>query len=299
MKNLATTVAKINSTVLIRGESGTGKELFAKAIHNLSSRRDNPFVAINCAALPENLIESELFGYEKGSFTGALSNGKEGLFKQAHEGSIFLDEIGELSLPLQAKLLRVLQEGIIRKVGSNKEEKINIRVIAATNKNLEEMIKIKSFREDLYYRLNVIPLYIPPLRDRVEDIPILVMHFIEKLNFMLSKDIKGAEMEFINKLLEYPWQGNIRELQNVMERAMILCEGDSLTIENLIFDLGSSTSEEIQEVHKNEYLKVTMERVEAIEIKKVLNSHKSIRSAAKALGISHTALINKINKYKL
>ncbi len=299
VKNLATTVAKINSTVLIRGESGTGKELFAKAIHNLSSRRDNPFVAINCAALPENLIESELFGYEKGSFTGALSNGKEGLFKQAHEGSIFLDEIGELSLPLQAKLLRVLQEGIIRKVGSNKEEKINIRVISATNRNLEEMIKIKSFREDLYYRLNVIPLYIPPLRDRVEDIPILVMHFIEKLNFMLSKDIKGAEMEFINKLLEYPWQGNIRELQNVMERAMILCEGDSLTIENLIFDLGSSTSEEIQEVHKNEPLKVTMERVEAIEIKKVLNSHKSIRSAAKALGISHTALINKINKYKL
>ncbi|MBP2022571.1 transcriptional regulator of aroF, aroG, tyrA and aromatic amino acid transport [Clostridium punense] len=299
VKNLATTVAKISSTVLIRGESGTGKELFAKAIHNLSNRRDNPFVAINCAALPDNLIESELFGYEKGSFTGALSNGKDGLFKQANNGTIFLDEIGELSLPLQAKLLRVLQEGVIRKIGSNKEERINIRVIAATNRNLEEMIKGKVFREDLYYRLNVIPLYIPALRERVEDIPILVMHFIEKLNHTLNKNIKGAEMEFINKLIEYPWQGNIRELQNVMERAMILCEGDTLVIENIIFDISNLSVFENTEISKSEPLKVIVERTEINEIKNALKNNRSIRSAAKALGISHTALMNKIKKYRI
>jgi transcriptional regulator of aroF, aroG, tyrA and aromatic amino acid transport len=299
VKNLATTVAKINSTVLIRGESGTGKELFAKAIHNLSDRRDKAFVAINCAAIPDNLIESELFGYEKGSFTGALSNGKEGLFKQANGGTIFLDEIGEISLQLQAKLLRTLQEGFIRKVGSNKEEKINVRIIAATNRNLEEMIREKAFREDLYYRLNVIPLYIPALRERLEDIPILVMYFIEKLNLLLNKKIKGAEIEFINKLLEYSWQGNIRELQNVMERAMILCEGDSLNQENLIFDISEFTTMETIETNKYESLKSVVERAEVLEIKKALKNHKSIRSAAKALGISHTTLMNKIDKYKL
>ncbi|MEG0773476.1 sigma 54-interacting transcriptional regulator [Clostridium sp.] len=299
VKNLAITVAKINSTVLIRGESGTGKELFARAIHNLSERRNKEFVAINCAALPDSLIESELFGYEKGSFTGALSNGKEGLFKQANEGTIFLDEIGEISLQLQAKLLRTLQEGIIRKIGSNKEEKVNVRIIAATNRNLEEMIKEKSFREDLYYRLNVIPLYIPSLRERLEDLPTLVMYFIEKLNISLKKNIKGAEIEFINKLLEYSWQGNIRELQNVMERAMIICEGDSLTLENLIFDIRECITIRTPEICDNEPLKIVVERAELSEIKKALKNHKSIRSAAKSLGISHTSLLNKIEKYKL
>ena len=174
VKKIVETVAKSDSTILFRGESGTGKELFAKAIQSLSSRKNSPFVTISCAALPDNLIESELFGYEKGSFTGAMNSGKEGLFKEADGGTLFLDEIGELSIVLQAKLLRVLQEGVIRKIGSTKEENVNVRIIAATNRNLEEMIQHGKFREDLYYRLNVIPIIIPPLRDRLEDISSLV-----------------------------------------------------------------------------------------------------------------------------
>ena len=189
VKKIVETVAKSDSTILFRGESGTGKELFAKAIQSLSSRKNRPFVIINCAALPDNLIESELFGYEKGSFTGAINSGKEGLFKEADGGTLFLDEIGELSIVLQAKLLRVLQEGVIRKVGSTKEENVNVRIIAATNRNLEEMIRQGKFREDLYYRLNVIPITIPPLRDRLEDIVSLVTLFISKFNKKLNKEI--------------------------------------------------------------------------------------------------------------
>ena len=224
VKKIVETVAKSDSTILFRGESGTGKELFAKAIQSLSSRKNRPFVTINCAALPDNLIESELFGYEKGSFTGAMNSGKEGLFKEAEGGTLFLDEIGELSIVLQAKLLRVLQEGVIRKIGSTKEENVNVRIIAATNRNLEEMIQQGKFREDLYYRLNVIPIIIPPLRDRLEDISSLVTLFISKFNKKLNKEIKGAELSFLNKLLEYNWPGNIRELQNVIERSMNLCD---------------------------------------------------------------------------
>jgi transcriptional regulator of aroF, aroG, tyrA and aromatic amino acid transport len=298
-KKLATTVSKINSTVLIRGDSGTGKELFAKAIHNLSERRDMPFIAINCAALPENLIESELFGYEKGSFTGALSCGKDGLFKQATGGTLFLDEIGELSLPLQSKLLRVIQEGVIRKIGSTKEEKIDVRIIAATNRNLEEMIKEKIFREDLYYRLNVIPLYIPPLRSRLEDIPSLVMHFINKLNITLNKNIEGADVEFINRLLEHKWPGNVRELQNVMERAMILCEGNTLSIDNLLIDINHFNNIEVVSKTPCKTLKEIVERSEISHIKNTLKTSKSIRAAAKTLGVSHTTLINKLNRYNI
>lgn len=299
VKSLATTVAKSNSTVLIRGESGTGKELFAKAIHNLSDRKNRPFITINCAALPESLIESELFGYEKGSFTGALSSGKEGLFKKATEGTLFLDEIGELSLTLQAKLLRAIQEGVIRKVGSNKEEKINVRLIAATNRNLEDMIKNKSFREDLYYRLNVIPLYIPPLRSRVEDIPLLVKHFIDKLNITLNKNIQTSDIEFINKLVDHKWPGNVRELQNVMERAMILCECNNLIAENIILDLNHLNSVEFSERKDIKKLKEAVREIEIAEINNALKSCKSIRKAAKSLGVSHTTLINKINKYNI
>ncbi|MEG2247177.1 MAG: sigma 54-interacting transcriptional regulator, partial [Peptostreptococcaceae bacterium] len=210
-------IAKSNSTVLLRGDSGTGKELFANAIHDLSDRKGKSFVAINCAALPDSLLESELFGYEKGSFTGAMQSGKEGLFKEANDGTIFLDEIGELSMLLQAKLLRVLQEGKIRKIGSSKEEEVDVRVIAATHKNLEKMIKDGSFREDLYYRLNVIPMKIPNLKERLEDIPILVQFFVTKLNKKLKKDIKGFKKEFIDMLMNYDWPGNVRELQNVIK----------------------------------------------------------------------------------
>ncbi|MCY6372012.1 sigma 54-interacting transcriptional regulator [Clostridium ganghwense] len=301
VKKLCTSVAKSNSTILLRGESGTGKELFAKAIQNLSDRKSKNFVTINCAALPDNLIESELFGYEKGSFTGANVAGKEGLFKEAHEGTLFLDEIGELSMVLQAKLLRVLQEGVIRKIGSTKEEKVDVRVIAATNRNLEEMIKKEEFREDLYYRLNVIPVYIPPLRDRLEDIPSLVTFFIDKLNKKLNKQISGSELAFINALMEYNWPGNVRELQNVIERAMNLCWDNLLGLEHLIIDFngGTKTCSPNFNFEKELKLKDIVEICEKEAIIKALKNHRSCRGAAKVLGVSHTTIINKVKKYNI
>lgn len=303
VKKISTSIAKSNSTVLLRGDSGTGKELFANAIHQLSDRNNEKFVAINCAALPDNLLESELFGYEKGSFTGAMQSGKEGLFKEANGGTIFLDEIGELSILLQAKLLRVLQEGKIRKIGSSKEEEIDVRVIAATHKNLEKMIKNGEFREDLYYRLNVIPIKIPNLKERLEDIPILVQFFINKLNKKLKKNIKGFEKEFIDELMHYDWPGNVRELQNSIERAMNLCNGNTLTVQDVSID--SIYREEdtqhnfIEECQDFESLKDEMEKYEKEIIKKVYISNKSYREISKILGISHTAVMNKVKKYKI
>jgi transcriptional regulator of aroF, aroG, tyrA and aromatic amino acid transport len=301
VKDMVKAVAKSNSTVILRGKSGTGKELFARAIQNLSDRKNKKFVAINCAALPDNLIESELFGYEKGSFTGAVTN-KEGLFKEADEGTLFLDEVGELSLILQAKLLRVLQEGTIRKVGSTKEEKVDVRIIAATNRNLEQMVQEGKFRQDLYYRLNVIPIFIPPLRERTEDIPNLVSFFIDKLNRKLNKKILGVELEFINSLIEYSWPGNIRELQNVIERAMNLCSKDLLGKEHLIIGLNETPKllNNISKVEEEEFkLKDLVEACEKEAIIKALKKHKSCRKAAKALGVSHTTVINKMDKYKI
>lgn len=302
VKKIVKTVAKSDSTILFRGESGTGKELFAKAIQSLSSRKNSPFVTINCAALPDNLIESELFGYEKGSFTGAINSGKEGLFKEADGGTLFLDEIGELSIVLQAKLLRVLQEGVIRKIGSTKEEIVNVRIIAATNRNLEEMIVHGKFREDLYYRLNVIPIIIPPLRDRLEDILSLVTLFISKFNKKLNKEILGAEISFINKLLTYNWPGNIRELQNVIERAMNLCDGKYISSQNLFMDMGVANAVENEidlESHEALMLKEVVEICEKQAIVTALSKHKSLRKTAKELGVSHTTIINKIKKYKI
>lgn len=301
VKDMVKAVAKSNSTVILRGESGTGKELFARAIQNLSDRKNKKFVAINCAALPDNLIESELFGYEKGSFTGAVTN-KEGLFKEADEGTLFLDEVGELSLILQAKLLRVLQEGTIRKVGSTKEEKVDVRIIAATHRNLEQMVEEGKFRQDLYYRLNVIPIFIPPLRERTEDIPSLVTFFIDKLNRKLNKKILGVELEFINGLIEYSWPGNIRELQNVIERAMNLCSKDLLGKEHLIMGFNETPRllSNISKVEEGEFkLKDLVEACEREAIIKALKKYKSCRKAAKALGVSHTTVINKMDKYTI
>ncbi|MCY6958045.1 sigma 54-interacting transcriptional regulator [Clostridium brassicae] len=300
-KKMCASVAKSNSTILLRGESGTGKEVFAKAIQKLSDRKDKKFVTINCAALPDNLIESELFGYEKGSFTGANISGKEGLFKEADGGTLFLDEIGEVSLVLQAKLLRVLQEGVIRKIGSNKEEKVDVRIIAATNRNLEEMIKRKEFREDLYYRLNVIPIYIPPLRERLEDIPNLVSFFIYKLNKRLNKTISGAELDFINALMEYNWPGNVRELENVIERAMNLCCNNLLKLENLIINFKgyNKPSSQSFDLDGEMKLKDVVEICEKEAIIKALEKYKSCRKAAKVLGVSHTTIINKTKKYNI
>ena len=305
VKKVVSTVARSNSTVILRGSSGTGKELFAKAIHALSDRKNEKFVTINCAALPEGLLESELFGYEKGSFTGAMQNGKEGLFKEANFGTIFLDEVGELPMSLQAKLLRVLQEGTIRKIGSTKEEKIDVRIIAATNRNLEEMIIKEKFREDLYYRINVIPIYIPTLKEMLEDIPILVNFFIDKLNKKLNKTVKKAELEFINKLMEYEWPGNIRELENVIERAMNLCEDDYLTTKGLVIDFRYNISNIkiapliSSKKSKQFKLKEIVELCEREAIIEVLKESKSYRKAAKTLDVSHTTIINKIKKYNL
>ncbi|GAA0220321.1 sigma 54-interacting transcriptional regulator [Metaclostridioides mangenotii] len=304
VKKVTAAIANSDSTVLLRGDSGTGKELFANAIHDLSDRNDKRFVAINCAALPENLLESELFGYEKGSFTGAMQNGKEGLFKEANCGTIFLDEIGELSMFIQAKLLRVLQEGKIRKIGSSKEEKIDVRVIAATHKNLEQMIKDGEFREDLYYRLNVIPIKIPSLKERLEDIPILVQFFIDKLNKKLKKDIKGFKKEFIDELMCYDWPGNVRELQNLVERSMNLCNGDILTSKDIVSGSICKNEDIVYNFVEKEKiepksLKEEMEDYEKEIINKVYNSEKSYRESAKILGISHTAVMNKVKKYNI
>lgn len=302
VKKNVSAVAGSASTIILRGESGTGKELFTRAIHALSDRRDRELVTINCAALPETLLESELFGYEKGSFTGAMQNGKEGLFKQAHKGTLFLDEIGELPLQLQAKLLRVLQEGAVRKIGGTREEKVDVRIIAATNKNLEEMMAKGAFREDLYYRLNVIPIFIPSLRERLEDIPSLTQYFIEKLNSRLNKSIRGAQHEFIACLMRHDWPGNVRELKNVIERAMNLCDGDILTTNELIIDVKSYIKGEIHdtEILKDGTLlslKEQMEGYEKIILQEAIARGKSLRGAAELLGVSHTTVMNKLNKY--
>jgi transcriptional regulator of aroF, aroG, tyrA and aromatic amino acid transport len=304
VKELCISVAKSNSTILLRGESGTGKEIFAKAIQNLSNRQDKKFVTLNCAAIPETLIESEMFGYEKGSFTGASSEGKEGIFKEAHEGTLFLDEIGELSMTFQAKLLRVLQEGVVRKIGGKREEKVDVRIIAATNRDLEEMVEKGEFREDLYYRLNIIPVFIPALRERLDDISTLVAFFIHNLNNRLNKRILGADAAFINTLMEYSWPGNVRELQNVVERAMNLCSSDILTLEHLIIGFNNRSKRPITKIPKFSYeedldLKKTIEMYEKEVITNSLKIHKTYRKTAKALGISHTSIINKVKKFDI
>jgi len=225
-------IANTDSTVLILGESGTGKDLIAKAIHLASERKDKPFVAINCAALPEALLESNLFGHEKGAFSGAIKDAK-GLFLQAHGGTIFLDEIGDMPLSIQAKILRVIQEKQFRPIGSEKLIEVNVRIIVATNKNLEEQVKQGLFREDLYYRIHVIPVYLPALRERKEDIPPLVDHFLEKSRLQMKKEIKGLTPQAMQKLMLYDWPGNVRELENVIEYAAAMTDKEYIT-EDLI-----------------------------------------------------------------
>lgn len=221
-------VAGGNATILLRGESGTGKEMFAQSIHNESSRKEYPFVAINCAAIPENLLESELFGYEKGAFTGAEKS-KAGRFEQADKGTIFLDEIGDMPLPLQAKILRVIQEKAIERIGSGKSIDIDVRIIAATHQNLENLVKAGKFREDLYYRISVIPIYIPPLRERREDLPLLIEYYMSKFSKEMNRPVKRLSEQAVDRLLHYQWPGNIRELQNVVRQFMELEIGDTVT----------------------------------------------------------------------
>ncbi len=230
--DLVRRVAGIRSTVVIEGESGTGKELIARAIHYAGPRAKKHFVSINCGALPENLLESELFGHERGAFTGAVRE-KPGLFQEANKGTLFLDEIGEMTLATQVKLLRVLQEKCVRKVGGNREEPIDVRIVAATNRDLREMVESGEFREDLYYRINVIPMRLPPLRHRREDIPLLVDHFLHKCSKAIGIVQKQIHRNALRVLEAYPWPGNVRELENVIERSVALCADETITADTL------------------------------------------------------------------
>jgi len=302
-------VAKGNSTVLLRGESGTGKELFARAIHRESLRVQAPFIPISCAALPDSLLESELFGYEEGSFTGAARGGKKGLFEQADHGTLFLDEIGEIPTQVQVRLLRVLQEGTIRRVGGTKEISVDVRIVAATHRNLEEMIQKGEFREDLYYRLNVIPLRIPPLRERSEDIPLIAQHLIRKISEKLGKPEIHLTKETIDLLMGQTWPGNVRQLENILER--IINVMDSVEIKPHLFyewtDLVSTPHTakcedgnfQIQIPVGEEWptLKRIVSEVEKQVLMRVLETHSSSRKAGRVLGVSNTTILNKMKSY--
>ncbi len=294
-------IARTDAVVSIYGESGTGKELFASAIHT-ESGRSGPFVPINCAALPEALLESELFGYVGGAFSGAQKEGKAGLFEVARKGTLFLDEIAELPLALQAKMLRVLQEKKVRRVGGSQEIPVDVRIITATNRNLAEMVEKQLFREDLYYRISVFPIYAPPLRDRREDIPLLVEHFLFHLNLRLEKNWQSLAPEALEKLHRHPWPGNIRELKNVIERAAILSGSPRIDAGYVL--LGKEVGKALQgtkEVDTGELgatpLPALVERWEKQYIAAALKQTRSKRQAARLLGITHTALINRIKKY--
>jgi two-component system response regulator AtoC len=291
-------VAKYKSTILIEGESGTGKELVAKAIHFNSDRSSNPFIPVNCGAIPENLLESELFGHTKGSFTNAVRT-KKGLFEEADGGTMFLDEIGELPLQLQVKLLRVLQDGEIRRIGDSRPITIDVRIIAATIKDLDKEVRERKFRDDLFYRLNVLPMKIPPLRERKEDIPLLVDHFIGKYSRELNRPIEGIVPEALNCLLNFNWNGNVRELENVIERAIVLTESNTIQVENLPAEIQNAKEESRLSLLNDELsIKKASRYLEIDLIKKALQKTKGNHThAAKLLEISHRALLYKIKEY--
>jgi PAS domain S-box-containing protein len=284
------------STVLIRGESGTGKELIANAIHNNSSRKDKPFIKVNCAAIPETLLESELFGFEKGAFTGAVKS-KPGKFKMADGGTIFLDEIGDMPRSMQVKLLRVLQEKEFESIGGLETQKVDVRVIAATNRNLEAMLESGDFREDLYYRLNVLTIPLPPLRDRKEDINLLTDYFIKDFSSSLSKNVKAIDSEALRFLQDYHWPGNIRELQNVIERAINLCEGSIITAKDLPFYVTNISYREESLVNLRNGELLPLEEYERELIAIAMQKYKSYNQAGKALGLTHRTVALKCKKY--
>lgn len=294
LKEMTKNVASTNSNVLILGESGTGKELFAHAIHNNSKRVEAPFIKVNCGAIPYELLESELFGYEEGAFTGARKGGKIGKFKAADGGTIFLDEIADLPMNMQVKLLRVLQDRVIERIGSNTSEKIDVRVIAATNKNLEEMVENESFRLDLYYRLNVVSIRIPSLRDRKDDIPLLSKHLINKISIKENRQVHGISNQALDMMKNYQWPGNIRELENILERAINFL-GDDKTIlpKHLPPKISGGTG-----FYYDRSLKETLEEVEKEAIIRSLVQSKGNKSkAAKLLNVSRTSLYEKMDKY--
>ncbi len=293
-------VAKYDTTVLISGESGTGKELIAKGIHLAGERSRKPLVSINCGGIPENLLESEFFGYKKGAFTGA-DRDKKGLFQEADKGTLFLDEIGELPLSLQVKLLRVLQENEVRPIGDTKTQKVDVRVIAATQKNLTEEVREGTFREDLYYRLNVLNIKLPPLRERPDDVPLLIDHFLNRFNSRLGKAIKKVSSTALSFLLKYQWPGNIRELENIIERAVVLADGEEILPEHLPQELGEKIKPSFDEEISGEFsLKKTQQILEKKMIIKALNETNGNRThASKLLEISHPSLLSKMKTYNI
>ena len=300
MQETIATVAPTEATVLITGESGTGKELVARALHSGSARADKPMVTVNCAALAENLLESELFGHEKGSFTGA-DRRREGRFVQANGGTLFLDEIGEMPLPLQAKLLRALLEGEVQRVGSDAPLTVDVRVLAATNRDLREEVARRRFREDLYFRLNVISLEVPPLRDRGEDIPVLAAHFLERFAGRNRKSIRGFSPQAVDSLLRYAWPGNVRELENAVERAVILCNGDLITRRELPAAITEAASpEEASSAAVGALAGLPLDELERRAIGETLRCTGDNKSeAARQLGITRATLHNKLRKYGL
>jgi two-component system response regulator AtoC len=297
------TVAKIadfKTTVLVTGESGVGKELVARALHTRSARKGAAFVAINCGAIPENLLESELFGHKKGAFTDA-NHDKRGLFEEATMGTLFLDEIGELPLNLQVKLLRVLQEDVIRRLGDSRDITVDVRIIAATHRDLTAEVKAGRFREDLFYRINVLHIAIPPLRERREDVPLLIDHFVARNNVRLGTRIRGLSPEAKKTLLEYSWPGNVRELENTIERAMVLCESDTIGASDLPERVRAALDPVQVQLRTGELsVKKTVSAVEQILIRRALQKTKGNRTrAAELLEISHRALLYKIKDYKI
>ena len=315
MQNIFLLIQKVvnnDVNVLIYGESGTGKELVAEAIHYHSYRKDKPFVKVNCVAIPETLLESELFGYEKGAFTGAYQQ-KLGKFELAQGGTLFLDEIGDMSLSLQAKLLRVIQEREFERIGGSKTTKVDFRLITATNKNLMKAVENREFREDLYFRINVLPIYLPPLRERIPDIPLLTEHFINFYNLRLSKNIKGVTKEVMNIFLQYPWPGNIREMENILQRAMILTDKDQIDIDTIpaniktkVSDISSLVPQAISETQidfskpLSEQIQDILDKIEEKMIREALKKMNYKRQqTADLLGISRKSLHNKMIKYNL
>ncbi|HMF43478.1 MAG TPA: sigma-54 dependent transcriptional regulator [Polyangia bacterium] len=296
-------VAHTPSTVLITGESGTGKELIARALHENSSRHGGPFIKINCAAIPKTLMESELFGYEKGAFTGAVG-AKPGRFELAHGGTLFLDEIGEIPVEMQVKLLRVLQESEFERVGGIKTIKVDVRLVTATNRDLLQDIAGGSFREDLYYRLNVVPIHIPPLRERREDIPLLLDHFLAKFNDRLKKQIGSVSADAISRMGSYHWPGNIRELENMMERTMLFCEGPEIQVADLPPEIGGLPAAAAPAApgaaSLKEAVRAETERVERELIQKALDeTGGNVTQAARKLKISRKSLQTKMKELGL
>lgn len=294
---LAKKYARYDGCILIEGESGTGKELFAQSIHNASNRFNGPFVAVNCSSLPRDLVESELFGYEKGAFTGALKEGNPGKFELANHGTIFLDEIGEMPLEFQAKLLRIVQMHRVQRLGANYEKELDIRIIVATNRNLRLEVEKKRFRQDLYFRFNVLKLDIPPLRERPDDICYCAEKFLNHFNERYPDQKKYMSAEFLQKLVEYNWPGNIRELQNYIERAFYLCNSNIIVGDDFIYDNEKNMYNNLNNSHNRE---TSLEQLECKNIKDILDkTNGNVEKAAKSLGISRASLYRRIKKFEI